>query len=208
MTTVAETTAGKGNRTRADARRNRERIVAAAREVFVAHGPDAPLDEVARRAGIGNATLYRHFPDRDALVHEVVRSVLVRTVDHAESAAQETDAFTALCRFAHAAADEGIGAVCGMLVGGDDRRAGEPHALGRRLERAVDALMERAGRSGQVRPGVTTDDLVVAMSRLTRPLPGAASCPGPDEAAHRHLQLLLDGLRPPATSVPSTPAAP
>src|SRR5262249_35504009 len=144
VTTVADTAARHGSRTRADALRNRERIVAAAREVFVAHGPDAPLDEIARRAGIGNATLYRHFPDRDALLHEVVRSVLARMVDHAESAAtEEPDAFTALCRFAHAAADEGVGAVCALFVGEcGTTRSAELEAQGRRLEGAVDALME------------------------------------------------------------------
>ena len=61
---------------RVDALRNRERIVAAARDLFTEVGSQAPIDEVARRAGIGNATVYRHFPDRDALVLAVVRSVL------------------------------------------------------------------------------------------------------------------------------------
>src|SRR4051794_23585109 len=71
------------HRTRADALRNRERIVAAARDVFVEYGPDAPLDEIARRAGIGNATLYRHFADRQALAHAVLLSVVTRTADRA-----------------------------------------------------------------------------------------------------------------------------
>ena len=72
---------------RVDALRNRERIVAAARDLFTEVGSQAPIDEVARRAGIGNATVYRHFPDRDALVLAVVRSVLKRTGDRAEAGA-------------------------------------------------------------------------------------------------------------------------
>ncbi|CAM5241463.1 hypothetical protein SGRIM128S_07982 [Streptomyces griseomycini] len=76
----------KAPRPRADALRNRERIVTAAREMFVEFGPDVPLDEVARRAGVGNATVYRNFPDRDALVREVVCSVMDRTVRAAELA--------------------------------------------------------------------------------------------------------------------------
>ena len=76
----------KAPRPRADAQRNRERIVTAAREMFVEFGPDVPLDEVARRAGVGNATVYRNFPDRDALVREVVCSVMDRTVRAAEQA--------------------------------------------------------------------------------------------------------------------------
>ncbi|MEU1199218.1 helix-turn-helix domain-containing protein, partial [Streptomyces sp. NPDC005813] len=58
-------------RPRADALRNRERIVAAAREMFVESGSGVPFDEIARRAGVGNATVYRNFPDRDALAREV-----------------------------------------------------------------------------------------------------------------------------------------
>lgn len=94
-------------RLRADARRNRERIVAAAREMFVEFGAEVPLDDVARRAGVGNATLYRHFADRRELVHEVVLSVLERITGSGEAAmAEESDAFAALRRFAHGAADE------------------------------------------------------------------------------------------------------
>ena len=77
---TATPAARKAPRPRADALRNRERIVTAAREMFVEHGPDVPLDDIARRAGVGNATVYRNFPDRDALVREVVCSVMDRTV--------------------------------------------------------------------------------------------------------------------------------
>lgn len=73
-------------RPRADALRNRERIVAAAREMFVEFGAEVPFDEIARRAGVGNATLYRNFPDRDALAREVVCSVMDRTSEWVEEA--------------------------------------------------------------------------------------------------------------------------
>jgi AcrR family transcriptional regulator len=192
-------------RTRADALRNRERIVAAAREVLVEFGPDAPLDEIARRAGIGNATLYRHFPDRHALVHDVVVSVIVRIADHAEEAARGSDPFTALCAFAHAAVEERVGALCGVVSCG---YAPHSEALGaehERLQSALDALMERARAAGQLRPGVGTDDLMIALSQLTRPLPGS-HCPGIDAAAHRHVHLFLDGLRAVhATDAPELP---
>lgn len=126
-------------RPRADALRNRERIVTAAREMFVEFGPDVPLDEVARRAAVGNATLYRNFPDRAALVHEVVLAVTSRTTDRAEeAAAEESDPFAALSRFVHAAADERIGALCPMLSGGFDKDHPELLAERRRLEEAVE----------------------------------------------------------------------
>src|SRR4051794_12277532 len=84
-------------RLRADARRNRQQLLAAARDVFVEHGPDAPLDEVARRAGVGIATLYRRFPDRATLQRAVALDVLARAAEVARRAdADETDAWSAL----------------------------------------------------------------------------------------------------------------
>lgn len=200
MTTVAERTTRRGPRTRADALRNRELIVAAAREMFVEFGPDAPLDEIARRAGVGNATLYRNFADRGALLHDVLLSTVIRTADHAEeAAAQEADPFTALRRFAHAAVDERVGALCGPLVSGIDKHEPVVKAQCERLERAVEGLMEQARQAGQLRDDVSAGDLVVALSQLTRPLPGMA-CLDTDGVAHRNLELFLDGLQ---TSAPS-----
>ncbi|WSR66726.1 TetR/AcrR family transcriptional regulator [Streptomyces sp. NBC_01198] len=184
------------HRTRADALRNRERIVAAARDIFVEFGPDAPLDEIARRAGIGNATLYRHFPERRALVHAVLLSSVTRTADRAETevaaAAAGDDACAALGRFAHAAVDDNIGALCGLFVNGDETRSAEIAVESARLEGALQELMERARTAGRLRSDVTLNDLMVAISRLTRPLPGI-DCTGSD--LHRHLQLFLDGLK-------------
>jgi AcrR family transcriptional regulator len=200
VTIVDDTGTRRAPRTRADALRNRERIVAAAREMFVEYGPEAPLDEIARRAGIGNATLYRHFADRNALVHDVLLSLMVRSAEQAEAVAvEESDPFTALSRYAHTAADERVGALCGMLVGGVDQHAPDLNAQRERLKGAVEGLMARAVQAGQMRGDVTAIDLVLALSQLTRPLPGM-DCRQADGLAHRHLQLFLDGLRSPAPS--------
>src|SRR5690242_1584961 len=119
-------TATTAPRLRADASRNRERILTAAREAFVEHGAEAPLDEIARRAGVGNATLYRNFADRRELIHHVVLSVMDQLLAHADAAAaEEPDAFAALGRFTHAAADERIGAVCPLLSEHLDRTDAE-----------------------------------------------------------------------------------
>ncbi|MEU3724750.1 TetR/AcrR family transcriptional regulator [Streptomyces sp. NPDC031705] len=192
---------------RADAVRNRERILVAAREMFVEAGADAPLDEIARRAGIGNATLYRHFPDRAALVHHVVLYVMDRVTALAEdSLAQEPDAFAALCRFTHAAADERIGALCPMLSDGFDHDHPELHAARDALESAVETLVAAGQGAGLLRADIGVGDLMVALSQLSRPLPGT-DCLGADRFAHRHLQLFLDGLRAPARSeLPGTAA--
>ncbi|MFI1186995.1 TetR/AcrR family transcriptional regulator [Streptomyces californicus] len=186
-------------RPRADALRNRERIIAAARELFVEFGPDVALDDVARRAGVGNATLYRNFPDRAALTHEVVLAVTSRTTLRAEEAAAESDPFAALSRFVHAAADERIGALCPMLSGVFDRDHPDLLAERGRLEEAVEGLVARAQSAGRLRTDIAVGDVLVALSQLTRPLPGIA-CQGIDRFTHRHLQLFLDGLETPARS--------
>lgn len=207
MSPAADTEARRSPRPRADALRNRERIVTAAREMFVEFGPEVPLDDIARRAGVGNATLYRHFPDRDTLIHEVVLFVLARTTQRAhEAAAEEADPFEALRRFTHAAADERIGALCPLLTGSFDKHYPDLAHEQVRLEAAVDGLFERAHEAGRLRADVAVGDLLVALSQLSRPLPGTA-CLNIDQFAHRHLQLFLDGLEAPARSeLPGTAA--
>ncbi|AIR98913.1 TetR/AcrR family transcriptional regulator [Streptomyces glaucescens] len=191
----------KATRPRADALRNRERIVTAAREMFVEFGPDVPLDEIARRAGVGNATVYRNFPDRDSLVREVVCSVIDRTVHAAEQALAETgDAFAALERIAHAAADERISALCPMVSSTFDQNHPDLEAARQRFEELVGEVMDRAKTAGQLRPDVGVGDLMVAVAQLSRP-PAGTACPSADRFVHRHLQLFLDGLRAPARSV-------
>lgn len=191
----------KATRPRADALRNRERIVTAAREMFVEFGPDVPLDEIARRAGVGNATVYRNFPDRDALVREVVCSVMDRTTEAAELALAETgDAFGALERFVHTAADERISALCPMVQSTFDQHHPDLEASRERAEQLIGAIMDRAKAAGQLRSDVDVGDLMIGVSQLSRP-PAGTGCDIADRYVHRHLQLFLDGLRAPARSV-------
>ncbi|WP_441249707.1 TetR/AcrR family transcriptional regulator [Kitasatospora sp. McL0602] len=200
MTTDTATTT-RAPRLRADASRNRERIIRAAREIFVEQGADVPFDEIARRAGVGNATLYRNFADRRELAHHVTLAVMTSVADQADkAAAEEPDSFEALGRFVHAAADERIGALCPMISDHVDQAAPDILAAKARLDAAVTGLVAQAHRSGVLRADVGAGDIVVAISQLTRPLPGTA-CLDLEPYAHRHLQLLLDGLRAPAPSV-------
>ncbi|CAG7638323.1 Transcriptional regulator, TetR family [Actinacidiphila bryophytorum] len=201
------TTRPRAMRLRADATRNRERIVAAAREAIVELGPDVPLDEVARRAGVGNATLYRHFTDRTDLIRHVTLSVVARTVKRAEDAlAQEPDAFTALRRFVFESADERIGALCSLLSDVFDRQDPAVVSQVEQMQRSINAIMERAQSAGQLRTDIAVGDLMAAVTQLTRPLPGTC-CAGFDRFVRRHLQLFLDGLRAPARSVLTGEAA-
>jgi AcrR family transcriptional regulator len=196
----------RASRPRADALRNRERIVTAAREMFVELGPDVPFDEIARRAGVGNATVYRNFPDRDALVREVVCAVMDRLSEDAERALAETaDAFEALSHFVHAAADERIGALCPMVASTFDQHQPDLEAARERIEQLTGEIMERARAAGQLRPDVGVGDVMVGVAQLSRP-PAGTDCLSLDRFVHRHLQLFLDGLRAPAHSeLPGTP---
>ncbi len=103
---------------RADARENRERILLAARHVFADQGPQAPLEDIARQAGVGIATLYRRFPDRQSLIRAVALDVWRRATHEAQAAlAEEVDAFRALARYMHRALDLRIAAVMPLLAG-------------------------------------------------------------------------------------------
>jgi AcrR family transcriptional regulator len=199
VTIIDDTTAPaprRAPRIRTDAARNRVRILEAAVETLVELGPEAALDEIARRAGVGNATVYRHFPDRTVLLHDVLLFVITRTADFAETAeAQEADPFGALRGFAHEAVDEKTAAVCGLFAAVE--RDGAPDDLFAecaRLKLSLERLMARAREAGHLRPDITPHDLMIAISQLTRPLPGL-ECRDVD--AHRHLDVFLDGLRPP-----------
>ncbi|MFE8018141.1 TetR/AcrR family transcriptional regulator [Streptomyces antibioticus] len=199
-TATATPAVRKAPRPRADALRNRERIVTAAREMFVELGPDVPLDDIARRAGVGNATVYRNFPDRDALVREVVCSVLDRTVQAGQLALAESgDAFGALERFVHAAADERISALCPMVASTFDQHHPDLEAARERAEQIIEQVMNRAKEAGQLRTDVGVGDLMIAVAQLSRP-PAGTACLSADRFVHRHLQLFLDGLRAPARS--------
>ena len=186
---------GGAGRMRADARRNRERLLDAACDVLVERGADAPLDEIARRAGVGIATLYRRFPDRAALLRQVALELLRRSADEARRAlAEEPDAFQALARYMHRALDLRIAAVMPTLaarIAPDAELAAARAASIEQLERIIAA----ARGAGLLRPDVAPGDVGLLIVRLSRPLPGPFPVTVNRGLAHRHLDLVLDGLR-------------
>lgn len=185
---------------RRDALRNRRALVETAREVFAEQGLDAPLDEIARRAGVGNATLYRHFPGRAVLVDEVFRDALAGTMAAGERARTARDAWTGLTEylrevFSGLAADRGVNDL--MTTGLEGVASLE--AIHTHNRETVDGLIRRGQEQGAVRPDVTTEDLLFALAALGRAVPALAAV-APD-GWRRPLALLLDGLR-------ARPAAP
>jgi AcrR family transcriptional regulator len=197
---------------RRDARRNRELLVAAAREVFAEWGLDAPWDVIARRAGVGNATLYRHFPTRAALVDAVFRDRLTGTMDAGERARAAGDAWQGLYTylravFATLAADRGTNDLMTTRVEGVEA-LDAVHAHNRET---MEVLLARGRAEGAVRGDVTVEDVLFGLAALGRAVPALTAVTGAD-AWQRPLALFLDSLRPPATppapAPPSAPASP
>ncbi|CAL9526905.1 TetR/AcrR family transcriptional regulator [Streptomyces sp. enrichment culture] len=197
-------------RQRRDARRNRELLLRAAHEVFTEQGLDAPLDVIARRAGVGNATLYRHFATRADLVDAVFRDSLTGTMDAGERARRAPDAWPGLtvyleAVFAALAADRGSNdLMTTRLRGVDSLDAVHEHNRG-----TVDALLSRCRDEGTVRADVTTEDVLFGLAALGRAVPALTAAAAPD-AWRRPLALFLEGLRtaPAAGPPPALPTPP
>ncbi|MEU8484790.1 helix-turn-helix domain-containing protein [Streptomyces sp. NPDC048641] len=187
---------------RRDARRNRDLLLEAAHEVFTELGLNAPLDVIARRAGVGNATLYRHFPHRAALVDAVFRDQLTGTMDAGERARTTDDAWTGLTGYLHAvftvlATDRGTNDLMTThLEGVESLEAVHTHN-----HRTVELLLDRGREQGTIRPDVTTEDVLFALAALGRAVPALTTATTPD-AWRRPLALLCDSLRPTPASPP------
>ncbi len=180
---------------RADARRNRERIVKAARAVFAQYGRDAQMDDVARKAKLGVGTLYRHFPTKEALVQALAADKFERLQVAASECLQIEDCWEAFAGFVRATARQMAAdrALYEAVQGADARGAAE--AAG--LRETVTELIRRAQAAGTVRADFDIEDIPMFMCSL-----GAAiQMAGGDTARwERHLELMLDGLRPRAAA--------
>ena len=174
---------------RADARRNYDKLVAAAREVFSTDGTSAPLEEVARRAGLGIGTLYRHFPTRQALL-EAVYLEEVEGMARAASELSDVPPWDALSQWLHryvgfAATKRALNEAL-VDVDPDSDALQACRAV---LLEAGTGLVERAQRAGVIRPDTTFAD-------IGRMVSGIAMVPTADpEQQKRMLSLALDGLR-------------
>jgi AcrR family transcriptional regulator len=172
---------------RADARRNRERILKAARAVFAAKGRDAHLEDVARRAKVGVGTVYRHFPTKDALLEALAREqfdILTAWAQEAEDAPDPWAAFNAMIwRGAELqASDRALMEAVAEFKPSVARQAEALHA-------SVERLVARAQAEGRMRPDATGDDVQLMMCGL-----GSVMQMGGD-GWRRYLTVMLDGLR-------------
>ena len=175
---------------RADAQRNRQRLLDATIDLILEAGGEPSRDAIAERAGVGIGTLYRHFPDQQALLHAVARHALEKSISAGEAIVDVAgDGVDALRQYMHAALDNGIGVVNmihPLLHSHDwpDLRA--------RAASLLESIVARAVK--EVGSGVSERDIVFAMIRFARPL-AIGLAPGEERAiAHRHLNFYIDGL--------------
>jgi AcrR family transcriptional regulator len=179
---------------RTDAQRNRERILEVAKEAFTRFGADASLDDIAKQAGVGAGTLYRHFPTRDALIEAVYRSE-VEKLAAAERKFTETmppiDALrTWMLLFVdHIAAKQIIAPALNSVVGGPSKLYEGSRGL---IHGAIDALVKRAIRSGDIRRDLDPFDLLRALIGVSN----VASGPGWKQSARRLVDILITGSHP------------
>ncbi|MEV7017761.1 TetR/AcrR family transcriptional regulator [Streptomyces sp. NPDC093991] len=191
---------------RADARRNRERVLAAARAVFAEHGIDAPMATVARRAGLGVATLYRHFPDRDALVRGAFAQQMetcVRALTEALDAPDPWQGFQQLVETVCALQREERGFPAAFLAAFPE--SSSEHARSRqRAERDFTTLVRRAQASGALRADFHPSDLAVV---LLAHCALVAALPDDGAASRRLVAYLLQSFRADTANQPLPPPA-
>jgi AcrR family transcriptional regulator len=187
-------TGGGGRPLRADAARNRERLLEVAKTAFAAHGPDVSLEAIARRAGVGIGTLYRHFPTREAIVEAVYRREVEQLAASADRLLAELPPGEALRQWMrlfidYFATKKAVAPALAAMVGGTAifRSSGDA------IRAAIGKLLDRAIASGDVRADIDPADVMQALSGL------AYNIAGSDwrDRALRLVDIVVAGLRPP-----------
>jgi AcrR family transcriptional regulator len=184
---------GASRKPRADAQRNRERLIETAKQAFADLGPEASLEAIARRAGVGIGTLYRHFPTRDAIVEAVYRREVQQLADAAVRLSSERPAGEALHAWMrlfvdYIATKKVMAPALAAMVGGTTELFA---ATGAKFSEAMNLLVGRAKAAGDIRSDVDPNDVMRAAAGFTY---GNAS-PDWEASALRLIDILMDGLR-------------
>ena len=190
---MARPSAEAARRPRADAVRNRERVLEAAKAVFSAGGPDASLEAVARRAGVGIGTLYRHFPTRETLFEAVYRREVEQLGELADALKGAAAPVEALRRWLRSnvefvATKKGMVAALALAVHGSSELYAYTFD---RLTKAVGALLDRAVAAGEIRSDISPEDVLRALAGMSY----MHDQPGWRESVLRLVDVFVDGLR-------------
>jgi AcrR family transcriptional regulator len=194
--TMVDVTSSVAPALRADARRNRERVLAAAREQFTQRGLDVHMEQIARAAGVGVGTVYRHFPTKEDLVQALADERFAYFAETARAALDDPDPWNGFCEFIRESAR--VVAEDRALSEATDQYAGmcaESAAKVRLIELSSE-LIERAKASGQMRADFTAQDIPSLMRGLARATAPQDSGP-PAMSSERYLEIMLAGLRRP-----------
>jgi AcrR family transcriptional regulator len=187
-------TSTEARKLRRDARRNRQRLVESARDLFAEVGIDVPVEEITQRAGVGMGTLYRHFPTKEELIDAVLEDAFAEVVALAEHAAVAENAWVGLSGFLERvltlhAANRGLK----DIVAARGHAGTRAQAMRARLQPLLRRLIERAHEQGTLRLDFTAEDLPLVFWTGGRVIETTAAV-APDHW-RRYLGLLLDGLR-------------
>ena len=204
MTTITEKRrpaaakpAGADRALRSDARRNREAVLAAAKRLFADQGLDAQMPDVAKAAGVGVGTVYRHFPTKDDLIAALVAERFERLAQRARDSLEMNDAWAGVCEFIRFSAqiqadDRGL---CEVM--GSRPEVMDAAALAAGLPELCDRMVKRAQRSGELRRDLAWEDIPMiacGLGRITQATMGPATGRWP-----RLVEIILDGLRTPCS---------
>ncbi len=179
---------------RADAERNRDRILEVAKEAFTQFGAEASLDDIAKQAGVGAGTLYRHFPSREALIEAVYRTEVAKLAAAERSFAEKMPPIEALRAWMmlfvdYIAAKKIIAPVLNTLLGGASKVFESTHV---QIWEAIRSLVKRAIRSGDIRKDLDPIDLLRALIGVSN----VATGPDWQQSAKRLVDILITGSRP------------
>jgi AcrR family transcriptional regulator len=179
---------------RADAQRNRDRVLEVAKEAFTRSGADASLDDIAKQAGVGAGTLYRHFPSREALIEAVYRTEVEKLAAAERKFADSMTPIEALRAWMllfvdYIATKKIIAPALNTLVGGQSKVFEASH---NQIWEAIRALVKRAIKSGDIRKDLDPIDLLRALIGVSN----VASSPGWQQSARRLVDILITGSRP------------
>jgi AcrR family transcriptional regulator len=177
---------------RADARRNRAKLLEAAERVLAGKGPAASTDEIAKAAGVGIGTLFRHFPTKEALIEGVLAARMRRMTDEATRLSTTDDGLEIFLRQAVEQA-EVKNALAGLLTSAGVDLTATIDGVRDDLTAALGALLSHAQNSGAVRPDLRVADLIGLLAGASRAIEYAGSDPS---ARERILAVIVDGLRP------------
>jgi AcrR family transcriptional regulator len=180
-------------RVRKDALRNRDRVLDAATELVRSVGENVPMADIAARAGVGVGTLYRHFSTREELLGALVHRSFLIAVKNAEAAADSPGSALDGIRSFFLATLRDRDQFVLPLHGGPAVFTPETRALQADVRTALRRLLERGQEAGDLRGDLTPEDLIVATSALSRPLPGTTDW---DTLASRQIELMIHGLGP------------